>query len=371
MIAEVLLHSIPMYRHCLFCSHEFPGNDVVESFPVGRRLAFDSDKGRLWVVCRRCERWNLTPLEERWEAVEDLERTFRELRTRVSTDNVGMARHPSGLDLIRIGAPVRSEFAAWRYGDQFGRRRTRYLWYSAAGAVALGGVVLGGLATGAISAAVMGQSWNVVHGWQQGRTRVKFRDARGRKHRLRLPELNRIRLVDKDGLLKLETWDRGLKNRFVHEGEEARRLAGIIMPAFNAAGAKRDTVQDAVRRIEDQGHPERFIRRAIDESEDGSDKERRSIAKANQRRKRKGLEPFPETGFLKNLTAPSRLALEMALHEEQERRALEGELKSLEIAWRQAEELAAIEDELLLPVDSDARLEELKAQVGDTGATHG
>jgi hypothetical protein len=24
----------------------------------------------LWVVCRHCERWNLSPLEERWEAVE-------------------------------------------------------------------------------------------------------------------------------------------------------------------------------------------------------------------------------------------------------------------------------------------------------------
>ena len=34
--------------------------------PVGRRLAFDPAKGRLWVVCRSCERWNLTPLEERW-----------------------------------------------------------------------------------------------------------------------------------------------------------------------------------------------------------------------------------------------------------------------------------------------------------------
>jgi hypothetical protein len=44
-----------------------------------------------------------------------------------------------------------------------------------------------------------------------------------------------------------------------------------------------------------------------------------------------------------------RLALEMAAHEETERRAMEGELAQLEAAWRQAEEIAAIADNLLLP----------------------
>lgn len=44
-----------------------------------------------------------------------------------------------------------------------------------------------------------------------------------------------------------------------------------------------------------------------------------------------------------------RLALEMAANEESERRALEGELASLEAAWREAEEIAAIADDLLVP----------------------
>jgi hypothetical protein len=39
----------------------------------------------------------------------------------------------------------------------------------------------------------------------------------------------------------------------------------------------------------------------------------------------------------------------MALHEEQERRALEGELAILETAWREAEEIAGIADNLLVP----------------------
>jgi hypothetical protein len=63
-------------------------------------------------------------------------------------------------------------------------------------------------------------------------------------------------------------------------------------------------------------------------------------------------------GLIGRLPGPSRLALEMALHEEQERRALQGELKTLEAAWRQAEEIAAISDNLLLPEGAEEFLEE-------------
>ena len=36
-----------------------------------------SKAGRLSVVCRKCERWNLSPLDERWEAIEAAEGRFR------------------------------------------------------------------------------------------------------------------------------------------------------------------------------------------------------------------------------------------------------------------------------------------------------
>ena len=72
-----------MYSNCIFCHAGLGANEVIEHFPVGHRLAFDGAKGRLWVVCRRCERWNLTPLEERWEAIEDCERAFRATTLRV------------------------------------------------------------------------------------------------------------------------------------------------------------------------------------------------------------------------------------------------------------------------------------------------
>lgn len=48
----------------------------------------------------------------------------------------------------------------------------------------------------------------------------------------------------------------------------------------------------------------------------------------------------------------------MALHEEQERRALEGELWMLERAWREAEEIAAISDNLLVRKSAEAFIRE-------------
>jgi len=111
-----------MYSTCLFCNTQLGTNEAIECFPVGRRLAYDAAKGRLWVVCRRCERWNLTPLEERWEAIEECERAFRATKLRVATDEIGLTRLQEGLELVRIGSPQRPEMAAWRYGDQFGGR---------------------------------------------------------------------------------------------------------------------------------------------------------------------------------------------------------------------------------------------------------
>src|SRR5919107_4289777 len=127
----------PLYSTCIFCHAPLGANEAVEHFPVGRRLAFDAERGRLWVVCRKCERWNLSPLEERWEAIEECERRFRDTRLRVSTDNIGLARLSEGLELVRIGPALRPEMAAWRYGDQFGRRRRRYFMMGGA-AVAAG-----------------------------------------------------------------------------------------------------------------------------------------------------------------------------------------------------------------------------------------
>lgn len=55
-----------------------------------------------------------------------------------------------------------------------------------------------------------------------------------------------------------------------------------------------------------------------------------------------------------------RLAMEMAANEESERFALEGEMALLEMAWEEAEEIAAIADNLTLPQNIERQLEELR-----------
>lgn len=329
-----------MYRTCMFCNRSLGTNEVVEDFQVGRRLAFDAERGRLWVVCRKCERWNLSPIEERWEAVEACERLFSDTRVRVSTENIGLAKHPEGLELVRIGRPMRPEFAAWRYGDQFGRRRKRAILYGVGGAAVIGGVVIGGAVTGAIGAGLLGQSGNIVNLWMNGRTLVKLRTDDGRTLPLKNMDLLGTRLrPDGEGGFRLEVRKGKKKEWFA--GQEAERMVGQIVPKMNRRGGKQRTVQDAVGEIEHHGHPDDFL----------SD-----VVAGERFRDKKGI-----PGYINKMPEPTKLALEMALHEEQERRALEGELWRLERAWESAEEIAAISDDLLLPEGAADEIERLRA----------
>ena len=137
-----------MYSTCIFCGSALGENESIEHFPVGRRLAFDAEKGRLWVVCGACSRWNLTPLEERWEAVEECERRFRGTTIRTSTENVGLATLPDGTELVRIGRPLRPEFAGWRYGSRFAARRSGGEFGGRRKRATISGVALAGAAAG-------------------------------------------------------------------------------------------------------------------------------------------------------------------------------------------------------------------------------
>jgi hypothetical protein len=313
----------------MFCNQSLGSNEVIETFPVGRRLAFDAAKGRLWVVCRKCERWNLTPLEARWEAVEACERLFRATRLRVSTDNIGLARHAEGLELVRVGSPMRPEFAAWRYGDQFGRRRIKSVIFGTGAAALLLGVsfvdpaILGGSGMGGYFA------WQLVDGWLASRTQTKLRTDQGRIIKLRRDDLPTVRLrpAEQGSGFRLSIL-KGKKQEWF-EGGEAERFASQIVPKVNKSGGRRRTVEDAVGQIEFHGHPDAFLSEIV----------------AGDRFVGKGGVP----GYIAKMPTPTRLALEMALHEEEERRALEGELWRLEQAWEAAEEIASISDDLLVP----------------------
>jgi hypothetical protein len=339
-----------VYSTCLFCNVSLGTNEVIESFPVGRRLAFDAANGRLWVVCRKCERWNLSPLDERWEAIEACERRFRDTRLRVSTDNIGLARLSEGLELVRVGAALRPEFAAWRYGDQFGRRRLRQMVRVGLGVSIVGGAIAGGIALGVSAGVGFGSGgWWIWRGIYAGYRRIAYGSPEAVVARIpyqdpragdvvlsvRRRQLTDVRLgVASSGELLISL----PSGRDVLQltGDDAQRAAGYVLPAINAAGAERTDVERAVQLIESSRKPAGEFLFDV------------ALQTGTGRR-------------LQDLPNASRLALEMASHEDSERRAMEGELALLEAAWRQAEEIAKIADNLLVPPGVDEFLEKNKA----------
>jgi hypothetical protein len=344
-----------VYTTCLFCHADLGRNEALEAFPVGRRLAYDADKGRLWVVCRRCERWNLTPQEERWEAIEQAERLYRATRLRASTGNVGLARVADRTDLVRIGRPPRAEFAAWRYGDQFGRRRRRHALVVAGGAAAVGAVLVGGVVTGA---GFGGRTWMIGHAYSwivdgHPYAVVARVPGEGGPPQVRRKHLLEAALVPST-VGPFALYVRRRRDYVTLDGEQAVRAAALLLPAVNRRGGSPDDVTRAVDAIDAAGGPEGMMARV---GRTGAASRRRDPPPTSSPTDR-----LHERTPLVALATPTRLALEMALHEEQERRAMAGELAALRAAWRDAEEIAAIADGLLLPEGVTAKLAQLRGR---------
>ena len=335
-----------MYRSCIYCSSALGANEALEAFPVGRSVAFDAERGRLWAVCAACGRWNLAPIEERWEPVEEAERLFRDARLRTHSENIGLAKLPDGTRLIRVGGALKGELAAWRYGSTLEQRRKKYLVMSAAAGVGAAAVL------GGIAGAGMGGMVAMFAGmWQEHqRKRVVHRipgalSPDGKPRTIRRWHVEGAWL-DEDAAGTVALYVPGTtlekpKTDWVGDprfddtdvlalgGQDARRALERSMVRVNQKGGKRDQLRQAVELIAATS-PEEYIRQTA----------RAGFLLG----KRKGQES-------RRIAPVSALALEMALHEEQERRALEGELSILEAAWRDAEEIAGIADQLALPTE--------------------
>ena len=354
-----------MFTTCIHCTADLGRNEAFEAFPVGSRLAFDAARGRLWVVCRSCDRWNLSPLEERWEAIEAMERRFRDSRLRVSTDNVGLARLKEGVDLIRIGEPQRPEMAAWRYGDQFGRRRKRQMLITGTivgSAVALvGGMAFAGASVGSFAGIYAnGGIWDALINGRQSVSIGKIALPDGqvvdvqRKH-ARMSALER----GADGgplQLRLES----VAGAHLLLGNDAMKAAARLLPTVNRFGGSRAQVQDAVSLLEEIGDPYRVLtsvqqRVGASAGDDRWGAGKKDFSGSNKRSMVKKL-----PGTLHTLAPRDRLALEMALHEESERRAMDGELAALELAWAEAEQIAKIADDMFLPASMNDQLDKLR-----------
>lgn len=341
-----------MYSTCLFCTRGLGANDVVETLPIGRRLAFDAAQGRLWVICGSCGRWNLVPFDTRLETIDTCEQLFRDTRTRYSTDNIGIARVREGLELVRIGPALRPEFAAWRYGDRFASRRRRNIVLGGTVVVAGVGALVGLQALMGSAVVYQGLIQGVFGGWERRRIATRFvREEGGPPLTLSRKDVKESRLVPfgSPGSYGVAVpgrfgvtgkWCDGARpaEHIVLVGADAVTALGKLLPVIAGTAGSRQHVADAVQLVETTPVLHEMIQ----------------SVRPTARRKN------VMTGKLTDLRAEPRLALEMLANEQSERVWLEGELKLLERQWRDAERLAAIADSLAIPEEVEHQLESRK-----------
>lgn len=354
-----------MFTHCIHCTRDLGRNESLESFQIGTRLAFDGAKGRLWVVCGHCGRWNLSPLEERWEAIEDAERQFRDSRLRVATDQIGFAKLRSGLELVRIGAPHRPEMAAWRYGDQFGKRRRRQMLITGAvtgsAAAIFGGITFVGVSMASFAGVYAnGGLWDALINGRGSTIVARIIDANGELLTVKRTHarMSTLEYTDRDAPMRLRL--EHAKGHSILNGPDAQRAAQLILPTVNRFGGSKKSVQMAVRQLEEVGDPARvaaFIQNRLG----AKDTDKRWVRKTNWFDKESTSTILKRPGALHTLPIHERLSLEMALHEESERRAMDGELAELERAWRDAEVIAHISDNMFTSAEVQAAFERLSA----------
>ena len=223
------------------------------------------------------------------------------------------------------------------------------------GIAALSAVVIGGLTVGI---SIGGFGWMLANSGRaiiegSGETVVaKIRSENGRVMQVRRRHLGETVLSrGSDGDLALSL--RFKNGRADFRGREAERIASIVVPKVNRYGGDKRAVAAAVEEIESTGGAEGYLDRLtrISEALTRAPRQKRTWWRDNKEFSSHGLYGLPRE---------HRLALEMALHEEAERRAVQGELADLERAWREAEEIAGIADKLLVPDSVDETLERLR-----------
>ena len=374
-----------MYATCLYCNTHLGTNDEIPACPVGRRLAFDPARGRLWVVCTRCGCWNLTPLDERWEALDRCERLYRGTRLRVSTDNIGLAQPRPGFDLIRIGPALFPEIASWRYGARVPLSRGT----PTAGLLRRGGRFIARHAGHAFAAyaSSLGLSDDTLlrmHTFgREGTLLARARSAHGESVRIRYGHLRHAELLrpDRDAPWRLVVrHDEGIA---VLTEKASLQTVAKLLATLNGGVALTSDVRTAIGKLDDAGDPDGYFSRVasltlrtswgrlpdIRDVDAGfpigdSFAERLAVRLASRSFWARGGTGSELRTPLYRLPVADRLALEMAANEDEERRALAGELQALRDAWREAEEIAAIADELFTDEVFDAFKREYFARQG-------
>jgi len=342
-----------VYTRCLVCAATFEPNEQLEFLPNARRVAYDPGRGRLWAICRTCKRWSLTPIEDRWEALEELEKLTTDKAMLLSqTDNIALLR-AGQMEIVRVGKAQLTEEAWWRYGRELASRRQNYRKLSFAGTAAAGAVVAGGWATGGMT--LLGMWFIMGHAPDSITDAARWLRFGGAAWRGRQEcegcgyAFRALHYRDRGSIGVFPGREPG-EMKLVHrcpscghyrggglhlEGPAAERILRRVLAYHHFAGASERRVGMAARLIQEAGSPQDLTR---------------IVVKDGRR--------------LGDLQRTGAIALEIAVNEASEQHLLELELADLEAHWKQEEELAAIIDGELTPLPV---LETLRRKVTGRG----
>jgi len=330
-----------MFRTCAFCNAPFDGDGGPSGLGVGRRLAFDEWRGRLWVVCSKCSRWNLTPLDDRLERIEVVARAARDAgRVVAATEQVALIRWER-YDFVRVGKPLRVELATWRYGERMRtRQRERMKVVVPLTVVAIGlGIAANVAAGGGLGVFV----WNLHRLVDQayigivGNRKVLLAEPPicahcGSLMQLRARHVQHARVVpDSHAEVAVVLSCPKCRREGAHlTGLDAVQVLRQGLTYLNVTRSGRRKAEDAARVVDQVGGPDRLLH----------DVARRELT-------------------LRSLRPERRLALEMAVDER-------AEVEELERQWREAEEIAEIADGTLSTSEQlEEEMRRLKRKIGD------
>jgi hypothetical protein len=342
-------------------------NTELPHLRVGRRIAFDTRRGRLWVICAKCGQWNLTPIEERWEALEECDRLAASAEARSGAANTELAVTASGLELLRVGAMSDTDIANWRYGRRIDERRKRQqlaLMPMFGLAIGLGlaawrasGMVLVGLYVTTIVGFIVYFLW-----YNRPRLWRRFSIGQGRRRFLWPWQLQDVRFertssTEAAPVLVVPRVFGDLRL----EGVRAAAALASLLPGMNGVDSADVQLQSVVRLV--SGAEEAARRRPVRPN-------RSARRKAHERgaappaaiamRPWEHLVRDVQSRRLIDVAAVRRLALEMAATEELEQRELTERTEVLAEEWPEEEVIGAISDDLLLPDGVRERLDELR-----------
>lgn len=333
-----------MNRECAFCLADLGTNASIPSLPIGQRIAIDAAARRLWVVCTRCNRWNLLSDETGPDVLVQVLKVVRGTRAGVSASReIHLIRVAGDLTVIVLGSGDGPRFASWRYGPRLIGRWRRWRGFAAASAAAATGAAMFGLSVGI---PLFGFAWiggmvvqNAVRGLPDTVV-ARIPLSAGRLAVVRRRHLADSSLVARGDYTVALCLACDAGEEFL-EGPEALRALRALMPAVNQSGASPRQVELALALLDAAATPDAYLFNVADRSRDAH--RAPSTAALGEDL---GL-LTPRRGLFFGDTA-QRLAVEMALNERDERCLDAEEARDLRNNARLAKEIAAIMEELQL-----------------------